>query len=42
LLVFNFVPQFVPLASLLMGWAVWLSLDPWKLPWRAAEKAQKG
>lgn len=42
LLVFNFVPQFMPLASLLLGWAVWLSLDPWKLPWRFSENAHKG
>ncbi len=40
LLLFNFVPQFVPVSLLLLGWAVWLSLDPWKAPWALADAAK--
>lgn len=31
LLVLPFVPQFVSLTNVLLAWAVWLSLDPWRL-----------
>lgn len=41
LLLFNFVPQFVPLSLLLLGWAVWLSLDPWKVPWSLSDAAKQ-
>ena len=41
LLLFNFVPQFVPLSLLLLGWAVWLSLDPWKVPWALSDAAKQ-
>ena len=41
LLLFNFVPQFVPLSMLLLGWAVWLSLDPWKVPWALSNAAKQ-
>ena len=41
LLLFNFVPQFVPLSLLLLGWAVWLSLDPWKVPWSLSGAAKQ-
>lgn len=34
LLLSNFVPQHISFTSLLMGWAVWLCLDPWRLPWK--------
>jgi hypothetical protein len=40
LLLFNFVPQFVPLSLLLLGWGVWLSLDPWKVPWALSNAAK--
>ena len=30
----GFVPQFVSLISVILAWSVWLSLDPWKWPWR--------
>jgi diaminopimelate epimerase len=41
LLLFIFVPQFVPLSMLLLGWAVWLSLDPWKVPWSLSDAAKQ-
>ena len=37
----QFVPQFVPLSLLLLGWAVWLSLDPWKVPWSLSDIAKQ-
>lgn len=41
LLLIKFVPQFVPLSILLLGWAVWLSLDPWKVPWALSDAAKQ-
>ncbi len=41
LLLFNFVPQFVPSSMMLLGWAVWLSLDPWKVPWSLSDAAKQ-
>ena len=37
----QFVPQFVPLSLLLLGWAVWFSLDPWKVPWSLSDIAKQ-
>ena len=34
LLLSNFATQHIPFTSMLMGWAVWLCLDPWIFPWK--------
>jgi hypothetical protein len=41
LLVLPFVPQFVSLTNVLLAWAVWLSLDPWRLPRGLRPKPQE-
>ncbi len=41
LILVNFAPQFVPVSLLLLGWSVWVSLDPWKLPWAFSNAAKQ-
>jgi diaminopimelate epimerase len=36
------VPQFVSLVSTLLAWSVWLSLDPWKWPWKDGNRTVFG